>query len=110
MTEPHETDAVEHTRLGHYLSTYCLHDRHDDCRLVCKVCEAPCRCACHSTDRPAMGSEHDAVVDRNAVEAEFYVCPDHVATGGYESCCECGGWTTGSPDYGRLCSEGADDA
>jgi hypothetical protein len=38
-------------------------------------------------------------------EEDFYVCPDHVATHGYESCCECGGWLTGDPNCGRLCSE-----
>lgn len=30
-----------------YLSTYCLHDRHEDCRQVCKVCTEPCICSCH---------------------------------------------------------------
>lgn len=34
-----------------------------------------------------------------------YTCPDHVRTGGYESCCACGGWAEGDPDRGRLCSE-----
>jgi hypothetical protein len=34
-----------------------------------------------------------------------YVCPDHNATGGYESCCECGGWHDDDPDRGRKCSE-----
>ncbi len=44
-----------------YLSTACLHDRHDHCKAtvgttgpkkpgVCKFCEAPCRCACHKQD------------------------------------------------------------
>lgn len=36
---------------------------------------------------------------------EFYVCPDHIRTGGYESCCDCGGWEPDDPDRGRLCSE-----
>lgn len=30
-----------------YVSTACLHDRHDDCRLICKWCDAPCNCRCH---------------------------------------------------------------
>jgi hypothetical protein len=34
---------IEHS----YTSTYCLHGLHEDCRLVCKVCAAPCRCDCH---------------------------------------------------------------
>ena len=32
-----------------YVSTYCIHGYHDNCRLTCKVCEARCRCACHDT-------------------------------------------------------------
>jgi len=32
---------------GHYTSTACLHDRHDECRQTCKFCSAACRCACH---------------------------------------------------------------
>jgi len=39
--------AVEVTRAGHYVSTYCLHDLHADCRLTCKHCTSPCRCSCH---------------------------------------------------------------
>jgi hypothetical protein len=31
----------------HYFSTYCIHDRHADCRKTCKVCAAPCLCDCH---------------------------------------------------------------
>lgn len=36
---------------------------------------------------------------------DFYVCPHHMSTGGYESCCACEGWKDGDPDYGRKCSE-----
>jgi hypothetical protein len=36
-------------------------------------------------------------------EDEFYVCPNHMRTGGYESCCLCGGWTDGEEP--RFCSE-----
>ncbi len=46
----HGVDAAHHTRLGHYLSTYCLHGNHAACRLTCKICDAPCRCVCHSTE------------------------------------------------------------
>lgn len=35
----------------HYWSTYCQHDRHEDCRLTCKTCDEPCRCPCHHTTR-----------------------------------------------------------
>jgi chaperonin cofactor prefoldin len=49
------------------------------------------------------------VVTEEEVEAhrpvDSYVCPAHNATGGYESCCECGGWHDDDPDRGRLCSE-----
>jgi hypothetical protein len=34
---------------------------------------------------------------------EFYVCPNHTATGGYESCCSCGGWLDDEEE--RLCTE-----
>jgi hypothetical protein len=30
-----------------YLSTYCFHGNHADCRLTCKTCHAPCVCECH---------------------------------------------------------------
>lgn len=40
---------------------------------------------------------------------KFYVCPQHIGTGGYESCCTCGGWEPGDPDYGRKCTEAEDD-
>lgn len=33
----------------------------------------------------------------------FYCCPNHCDTGGYESCCACGGWETGEEE--RECSE-----
>ncbi len=26
---------------------------------------------------------------------DFYVCPNHIKSGGYESCCACGGWKKG---------------
>lgn len=35
---------------SHYLSTYCIHEAHDQCRLTCKTCDAPCRCSCHGTE------------------------------------------------------------
>ena len=43
-------------------------------------------------------------------EDEFYVCPQHAGTGGYESCCDCGGWEDGDPDFGRLCTEALESA
>ncbi len=36
-------------------------------------------------------------------EKDFYVCPHHQDTGGYEDCCNCGEWEEGEPH--RLCSE-----
>lgn len=30
-----------------YLSTYCFHGQHGDCRLTCKICQTACICACH---------------------------------------------------------------
>lgn len=47
-----------------YLSTYCWHENHGDCRRECKTCHRPCRCECHpdrqglepTTIRPATES------------------------------------------------------
>lgn len=36
---------------------------------------------------------------------DFYVCPQHAGTGGYEPCCNCGGWKPDDPDFGKLCTE-----
>ena len=38
-----------------YISTACLHEvndqsLHDQCRLFCKFCHAPCRCRRHAED------------------------------------------------------------
>lgn len=38
---------VAFARAGHYVSTYCIHDLHESCRLTCKHCERYCRCRCH---------------------------------------------------------------
>lgn len=42
-----------------YLSTYCFHGEHDSCRLVCKMCSAPCVCACHDGDPAMTDAAHD---------------------------------------------------
>lgn len=39
------------TRVHDYLSTYCWHEDHDDCRQKCKTCKRPCRCGCHRTEQ-----------------------------------------------------------
>lgn len=41
-------------RVHDYLSTYCWHENHGDCRLECKTCARPCRCECHA---PRQGLE-----------------------------------------------------
>ena len=51
IDEPRPT-LIEHP----YTSTYCLHGLHEDCRLNCKVCNAPCRCDCHLTVAPDSAS------------------------------------------------------
>jgi len=38
---------------------------------------------------------------------DFYVCPHHEATGGYEECCYCDGWGEDEPH--RLCTENPDN-
>lgn len=39
--------AMTVARWMHYVSTYCIHEDHSACRLTCKTCNRPCRCACH---------------------------------------------------------------
>lgn len=34
-----------------YVSTACTHERHDECRRVCKFCPATCLCTCHEERR-----------------------------------------------------------
>ena len=52
-------DPLVMAEAAHYLSTYCLHGNHADCRLTCKTCRAPCRCRCHASagdpQREALG-------------------------------------------------------
>ena len=43
------------------------------------------------------------------MKKDFYVCPHHIGTGGYESCCSCGEWEENDPDYGRECTEASQD-
>ncbi len=38
-------------------------------------------------------------------DSDFYVCPQHMGTGGYERCCNCGGWDEGNPNHDRKCTE-----
>lgn len=45
MTWPTGTEMFPH-----YFSTYCIHELHEDCRLVCKHCTEQCRCPCHQED------------------------------------------------------------
>lgn len=42
--------AVADALASHYVSTYCMHDVHESCRLTCKFCTALCRCSCHDRD------------------------------------------------------------
>jgi len=50
---PAEFYPHNHVFFPHYYSTYCIHDRHGECRKTCKTCSDPCLCPCHrlaSTD------------------------------------------------------------
>lgn len=40
------------------------------------------------------------------MEEDFYCCPNHCKTGGYEGCCSCGGWE--EDETPRLCTENPD--
>ena len=46
---------IQHT----YISTYCLHEIHKDCRLYCKHCTSPCICPCHEGKDPLDTVEGD---------------------------------------------------
>lgn len=37
---------------NHYVSTGCMHGRHDECRWTCKFCHDRCRCPCHDGRPP----------------------------------------------------------
>lgn len=49
--------------------------------------------------------ERTEAVVRAWNDGTWYVCPDHIRTGGWESCCSCGGWEPDDSDRGRLCTE-----
>ena len=42
----------------HYVSTYCIHGHHLDCRNTCKVCHSLCRCECHSDGTSLIAHPH----------------------------------------------------
>jgi hypothetical protein len=42
-----EFTGAGHGALHLYVSTYCIHRLHDQCRLTCKTCGAACLCPCH---------------------------------------------------------------
>ena len=42
MSQP--DDIIPHV----YMSTACMHDKHDCCRDRCKFCGAACDCECHT--------------------------------------------------------------
>lgn len=53
LTDDSPLNAEEvYAHLGHYVSSYCIHEDHENCRLTCKTCKDPCRCHCH-------GGTHD---------------------------------------------------
>jgi hypothetical protein len=50
----HEIDRLREKLINchpHYTSTYCIHEDHENCRLVCKTCEEPCLCDCHDKEK-----------------------------------------------------------
>ena len=48
-TEPlTESDLAPFNAHHIYVSTYCQHGLHHHCRLMCKICDDPCRCECHA--------------------------------------------------------------
>ena len=42
-----------------YVSTACVHGRHDECCRACKFCDATCACACgHFAQHSALSTQH----------------------------------------------------
>lgn len=63
LTEPAAAWSAPHA----YVSTACLHGRHDDCRRTCKYCSAPCQ-------HPAHASQPDgdpAAIERAILDAAW---------------------------------------
>jgi hypothetical protein len=52
-------------RAHDYVSTFCFHELHSDCRLTCKTCTSYCLCQCHKVYRPQ--EEHRASLARDAL-------------------------------------------
>ncbi len=68
--------------------------------------------AAHESDADGLGYSDRGAPDppnggpaQPSTPAPHYVCPDHARTGGYEPCCNCGGWADDDPQRGRMCSE-----
>jgi hypothetical protein len=51
-TTPTPGSDIIPARIQHYVSTACLHFKHDNCRRRCKFCERLCRCPCHQNQDP----------------------------------------------------------
>ncbi|WP_327377978.1 hypothetical protein OG393_30870 [Streptomyces sp. NBC_01216] len=108
LDEPHNQPATT----GHdYLSTGCLHGRHDYCNNTrgiagpktpaqCKFCAAQCVCHCHS-ERPHPDGEQPAASARPVHPDGTPYRYSEIAAEGWEHCDGCGqwgrGWTSASP-------------
>lgn len=51
----HDEAVQDGVAKHYYVSTYCVHELHDECRLICKHCHAPCLCPCHPQSGRADG-------------------------------------------------------
>jgi hypothetical protein len=47
---PEDEKAETSKDMHQYISTACLHCRHDECRRSCKFCKSPCLCSCHVSE------------------------------------------------------------
>lgn len=68
----------DHGKLGshRYLSTACIHNKHDVCRETCKYCGNHCVCNCHDTGpRPIGGSSlRERVRDAGISVGLIFLC------------------------------------
>lgn len=61
-----------------YLSTACHHQRHGECRHVCKFCTVACRCDCHHEATSSVGGwEPTSKQTAPPLVGERQYCPAH---------------------------------
>lgn len=69
-----------------YVSTACVHEKHEECRKACKFCGGACRCSCHAVrDEPVIptettSAEGTGVTFRTFIPRECVNCGEFIRT------------------------------